>query len=308
MYPFYRTNPVKGVFVCNDELSCVNLFLRGTLYEKTGEGETVEEKAVEEKAVVEEKLITGAEYKLPYFAFGKGEKNFILIPGASMTSILGSEDGIRNLFAPYTEEYRIYVFDVPEDLDSITGIEQIADILADAADALEIEEADVYGASMGGMIAQKLAIRHPNLVRSLSLASSMSRNNKLSEEVISGWAAASDPEELARLVNTHVYSEAYYSTYEEIFHSLEKAADADGVARLHNLTRIIQEFSSYDELDKIQCPVYVYAGSSDNTLGVEASTEIAGKLGCFIKVYDGYSHAVYDECPGFYDEVFDHLK
>lgn len=258
--------------------------------------------------MTEEKMMIGTDYRLPYFDFGKGEKSFILLPGASMTSILDSEDGIRNLFAPYAENYRIYVFDVPQELDSITGIDRLADIIADAADALGIKQADVYGASMGGMIAQKLTVRHPALVRSLTLASSMSRNNELSRKVISGWADISDPAELAKNVNTHVYSEAFYHTYGEVFHTLESRATADGVKRLHNLTRMIKDFSVYDELDQIKCPVYVFAGDSDNTLGVAASVEIAEKLGCSINVYAGYSHAVYDELPGFYDAVFTNLK
>lgn len=258
--------------------------------------------------MIEEKMITGTKYRLPYFEFGKGEKSFILIPGSSMTSILNSEEGIKNLFAPYTEDFHIYVFDVPEDLDSITGIDQLADVIADASEALGIKEADVYGASMGGMIGQELAIRHPNLVGTLTLASSMSRNNELSKEVLGKWADTSEPEELARVANTHIYSEEYYKTYSEIFHGLEKSATADGVKRLHNLTRMMKVFSVYDELDQIKCPVYVFAGSKDNTLGVEASIEIAEKLGCFIKVYEGYSHAVYDELPGFYDGVFNNLK
>ena len=260
------------------------------------------------KAMVEENLIIGADYRLPYFDFGNGEKNFILLPGASMTSILGSEEGINALFAPYTEDYHIYVFDVPEDLDAVTGIEQLADVIADASEALEIKEADVYGASMGGMIAQELAIRHPKLVHSLSLASSMSRNSDISKEVISLWQNTSDPAELSAAVNTHVYSEAFYSTYAEAFQALESSADDNGVHRLHNLTRMIQNFDVYDDLDQIKCPVYVYAGSGDHTLGVQASVEIAEKLGCFIKVYENYSHAVYDEYPGFYDEVFANLK
>lgn len=72
--------------------------------------------------------------------------------------------------------------------------------------------------------------------------------------------------------------------------------------------RMAKTFSAYDELDRIKCPVYVFAGSDDNTLGVEASIEMAEKLGCYIKVFDGYSHAVYDELPGFYDTVFNNLK
>lgn len=277
---------------------------------KPKEEEPVEEEkpVAEEKPVVEEKLITTAKYRLPYFDFGKGEKTFILLPGASMTSILDSEEGIRALFAPYAEEYHIYVFAAPQNLDSITDIAQYADIIADASNILGINEADVYGASMGGMIAQKLAIRHPSLVHTLSLASSMSRNNELSKEVVSGWADISDPEELAREVNIHVYSEEFYATYSEAFHALESSANAEGVKRLHNLTRMIKDFSTFDELDQIKCPVFVYAGSKDNTLGVEASIEIAEKLGCYNKIYEGYSHAVYDEYPGFYDDVFANLR
>ena len=259
-------------------------------------------------AVVEEKMVIGDGYRLPYFDFGNGEKTFIIIPGSSMNSILASEEGIKNISAPYTDDFHIYVFDAPEDLDKVSGIDQFADIIADAAKALGIKEADVFGASMGGMIAQKLAIHHPNLVHSLTLASSMSRNNETSQKVISEWAGISEPEELARTINSYVYSKEYYNTYSDIFHAIESSATAEGVKRMHNLARMMKGFSAYDELDQIKCPVYVYAGSNDNTLGVEASIEIAKKLGCSIKVYDGYSHAVYDEFPNFYDEVFGNLK
>lgn len=262
----------------------------------------------EEKTIVEDKMVVGTNYQLPYFDFGNGEKSFILLPGASMTSILGAEDGIKTLFAPYSEEYHIYVFDVPQDLDSITGIDQLSDIIADASDALGIAGADIYGASMGGMIAQELAIRHPNLVHSLSLASSMSRNNEQSKEVISGWATLSNPEELSKNINIHVYSNEYYETYSEAFAALESNATKEGVKRMHNLARLILDFSSYDELDQIKCPVYVYAGSDDNTLGVKASIEMAEKLDCSLKIYDGYSHAVYDEYPCFYEDVFSNLN
>ncbi len=253
-------------------------------------------------------MIITTEYSLPYFDFGKGDKDFILIPGSSMTSILEEAEGIKALFAPYTDDFHIYVFDVPTNLDLITSIGQFADIIADASSDLGIQKADVYGVSFGGMVAQELAIRHPGLVRSLTLASTMSRNNELSNEVISKWANTFNPEELAKELFSHVYSEQYYKKYEEAFHAIESNSTEEGVKRLHNINRIILEFSVYDKLDQIKCPVYVFAGSSDNTLGVEASIEIAEKLDCYIKIHENYSHAVYDEFPGFYDDVFANLK
>ena len=47
--------------------------------------------------------------------------------------------------------------------------EALADDAAAVLDALEIEQANVYGLSLGGMVAQQIALRHPRRVRSLVL-------------------------------------------------------------------------------------------------------------------------------------------
>jgi pimeloyl-ACP methyl ester carboxylesterase len=58
------------------------------------------------------------------------------------------------------------------DVDRPLTYEQMADDTAELVRHLEIDKTDVVGYSMGGAIALQLAIRHPDLVRRLVLASS----------------------------------------------------------------------------------------------------------------------------------------
>ena len=65
------------------------------------------------------------------------------------------------------------------DIDRPLTYEQMADDTAALARHLEIDDADVFGYSMGGGIALQLAIRHPGLVRRLVVASASFRSDAM---------------------------------------------------------------------------------------------------------------------------------
>ncbi len=113
--------------------------------------------------------IMAGDHKVYYEAHGQGEP-LILIRG------LGSNaDHWYAQLPDFAKYYRVIIFDnrgIGRSADP-SGPFTIQDMAADTAglmDALEIKSAHVLGVSLGGMIAQEVAIRHPHRVRGLILA------------------------------------------------------------------------------------------------------------------------------------------
>ena len=92
----------------------------------------------------------------------------------------------------------------------------IADLADDAAgllDALAIEAAHCVGWSMGGAVAQELALRHPDRVRSLALVATYTSSDPRGDLRMRSWAALRPrltPEEFAHLTWPWVYTVADY--------------------------------------------------------------------------------------------------
>jgi 3-oxoadipate enol-lactonase len=72
------------------------------------------------------------------------------------------------------------------------SLEQMAEDAIAVLDAEGIERAHVMGASMGGAIAQVLAVRHPDRMHSLVLACTACRNPEWRRELLTEWAEAVD--------------------------------------------------------------------------------------------------------------------
>jgi pimeloyl-ACP methyl ester carboxylesterase len=84
------------------------------------------------------------------------------------------------LISPLAGHHRVLAFDNrgagrTGKPDSGYTIEMMADDTAGLLRAVGIEQADVLGISLGGRIAMELAVRHPELVRRLVLASTAAR-------------------------------------------------------------------------------------------------------------------------------------
>jgi pimeloyl-ACP methyl ester carboxylesterase len=106
-----------------------------------------------------------------YEIHGTGEP-LVLLHGAF--SAIGTSFG--ELLPSLAERRQVIAFEMQAhgrtaDIDRPLSIEQMADDTAAALQHLGIEEADIFGYSMGGSVALHLAIHYPDVVRKLVLAS-----------------------------------------------------------------------------------------------------------------------------------------
>ena len=72
------------------------------------------------------------------------------------------------------------------DTDRTMSIDQLADDIAALLAHLGIEEADIFGFSLGGLVGWSLAIRHPKLVGRVALASADYRSREAAPDEVPG--------------------------------------------------------------------------------------------------------------------------
>jgi pimeloyl-ACP methyl ester carboxylesterase len=118
-----------------------------------------------------------------YEIHGTG-RPLVLLHGAYMTI-----DMFGELLPTLAETRRVIAVELQghghtADVDRPLSYEQMADDVAALLRHLEIEEADTFGYSMGGGVALQVAIRHPEVVRKLVVASASYTSDGMHPELL----------------------------------------------------------------------------------------------------------------------------
>lgn len=258
-----------------------------------------------------ERVLNIQDIQMNYITFGKGERPLIMIQGLSTRSIKGASLSLAYMYRLFAKDYKVYLFDRRENIGESITVRELAADIALAMDALEIKNADIFGVSQGGMIAQYLAIDRPDLVNKLVLAVTLSKNNETVKTVIDNWIKMTEQNDIKNLVTDmaeKMYTDSYMRRYKMFMPLLTILQKPKNVPRFITLAKACLTCNAYDELDKIQCPVFVIGGMQDKITGGEASIEIAEKLGCKSFIYEDLGHAAYEEAKDFNQRIYDFFK
>ncbi len=182
---------------------------------------------------------------------------------------------------------------------------RIADMADDALgvlDALGLAQAHVCGASLGGMIAQHLAARHPQRVKSLTLLMSTSGSRRLPQpslrvqRVLMSRPDGRDPAAVAahlRHVLAVIGSPAFPADParldERLQAMVQRAWRPSGTAR--QLLAVVADGDRSALLPLIESPTQVIHGEADPLIPVAAGHDLAARIaGARLDLVPGMGH------------------
>lgn len=249
--------------------------------------------------------------KIDYAVFGNGTTPLVIIPGLSLRDVRGAGAGLALMYRLFAKDCRVYVIDKKSDIPEGCTAADLARDTAAVMHTLGITGACVLGVSLGGMIAQELAIEHPELVKKLILGVTASHTNDTMRTVVSNWISLAEDGDFGGIVSdmlTVMYSANYVKRYGWMFPLLAKFAKPKNEVRFIRLAKACLTCDTYDRLDRITCPTLVLGGTDDRIVTGDASLEIAGKIGCGIHMYKDLGHSAYEEAADFNVRIYDFLQ
>ncbi|MBO22172.1 MAG: alpha/beta hydrolase [Rhodospirillaceae bacterium] len=241
-------------------------------------------------------VVNTGRFDINYIQEGDGEP-VLLIHG-----LAGDHTAWLPQVAALKDRYRVIAFDNPGSGNSTTvakpaSTADLAEATLSLMDELGIDSAQVIGRSMGGAIAQHMALKAPERVRSMALAASFARLDPLGSQVISNlqqllkWRA-SWAEWAPHAVFLFV-SSGFFNANPELIEkitALVSDESRDMVSYDHLATACI-EHDVLDRLGEIRTPTLVMGGRYDPICSMTTQNWMMERLpNAELAVFEGSSH------------------
>lgn len=251
--------------------------------------------------------------EMDYIRFGTGKKILVMLPGLGdgLRSVKGTALPTAFAYRGFAREFTVYAFSRKNVLPQGYTTRDMAADQAQAMEQLGIPKADVLGVSMGGMIAQHLAISYPEKVGRLILTVTSARPNPILEESIGEWVSCARRGDHTAFMDSNVrriYSEDYYRKNKWLVPVMGRLTKPKSYERFFIQADACLKHDAFENLHQIQAPTLVIGGGKDNALGGDASRELAAQIpGAQLWMYAQWGHGLYEEAGDFNRRVLDFL-
>ncbi|GHC48661.1 alpha/beta fold hydrolase [Roseibacillus persicicus] len=181
----------------------------------------------------------------------------------------------------------------------------MADDYAGLMDALGIESANIVGCSMGSIIAQQLALRHPDKVKNVVLMCSWARCDAYAKSVfehIKTLKAKVSPAEFMEYIQLLIFAKKSWDdseVYQSMLEGRQAAMENENPQPLHGLcgqAAACINHDVYDQLKDIKAPCLVIGGEDDQFTPRWMADEIHAALpNSTLHLYPASGHAFHWE-------------
>ncbi len=223
--------------------------------------------------------------QLYYEEHGSGEP-LVLIMGFTVSSI-----GWHWNVPAFAEDFRTIVFDnrgvgQSDKPDEPYSMAMFADDTVGVLDGLGIDQAHIFGISMGGMIAQEFALRYPQRVKTLILGCTNcgGPNAVLSKDPdvlnLLGDIEATDVQQAALVMTKVAVTPWFMQKHMDVLLQLNQLSMQYPTPK-HGMVRqmqAIQGHDTYERLPQITAPTFVVTGKEDGLVPPENSVTLAQRI------------------------------
>lgn len=245
---------------------------------------------------------------------GQGEP-LVLVIGASATMDAWPHEFLDKL----ASKYQVIVFDnrgmgYTTASPANFSVSQFANDTAGLMDALGIKQANILGISLGGFIAQELAIERPDKVKRLVLIATYCGGaqaiqadpavmRKIPDLTDSANLTVENLERFIEVMFPHKWLVSHPDYYNQFIHSNDnrsnQTAETSSPENLKRQTAAVYQWpGTYDRLDRIMAPTLIITGMDDLIIPPENSLILANRInGSWLIRLENSGHGLFGEYP-----------